>query len=247
MAEDYKKCPDVVKAFYERARLKRLRKAGILHSKEIQILDVGCSTGIFLRILKDEGFQCLSGQELSEEQAEYCRDEHRLNVTKSVSDHRPNSTDLVTAYAVLEHVPDVGEMVRDISQILRPGGNLVIDVPNTRSWYQNIARNSWLWLIPPAHLHYFTPQSLTRVLESCGLTVTSRKTLSTSTYLFIVLYHVYLLIGKAMPGTSMAASWVRRHIIWIVESVLRCVFWPFSFVAEKSLRHNQLIYVATKI
>lgn len=62
MAEDYKKCPDVVKAFYNRARLRRLRKAGLLRSKETRVLDIGCSTGIFLRILKDEGFQHLSGR-----------------------------------------------------------------------------------------------------------------------------------------------------------------------------------------
>jgi hypothetical protein len=52
---------------------------------------------------------------------------------------------------------------------LRPGGRLIIAVPNYASWQSRYARGGWFHLDVPRHLFHFTPAALARLLREAGL------------------------------------------------------------------------------
>lgn len=84
--------------------------------------------------------------------------------------------DAVTLMNVLEHLSDPEAVVREIRQdVMRPGGVLVIDVPNEFNAFQVAGQAvhglpQW-WVAPPAHLNYFNGESLTALLEGNGFAV----------------------------------------------------------------------------
>ena len=84
--------------------------------------------------------------------------------------------DAVTLMNVLEHLADPEAVVREIRQdVIRPGGVLVVDVPNEFNTFQVAGQAvhglpEW-WVAPPAHLNYFNGTTLTALLEANGFSV----------------------------------------------------------------------------
>lgn len=70
--------------------------------------------------------------------------------------------DLVTLSHVLEHLPDPGEHLQLFAAILKPGGHLLIDVPNEVELLQRGFQAM-------GHLHFFTADSLKWLLQRDGL------------------------------------------------------------------------------
>jgi len=57
------------------------------------------------------------------------------------------SFDIVFSIAVLEHVQDPGEVIREAIRVTRPGGTIVMNAPNYWSWYEAHYDMVWLpWL-----------------------------------------------------------------------------------------------------
>jgi SAM-dependent methyltransferase len=246
LAADFLEKPVNVEKFYERSRIRLLRKHGLLHSKQNRIVDLGCSTGAFLAVLKMRGYQELLGCEISESQANHCTNVFGISTTSSLSEVDSESRDLITAYAILEHSEDPRVVLQEAWRVLSPHGSIVIDVPNTRSFYQSLTRQSWPWLIPPAHLQYFTPASLRELLVQCGFRVRKEHTLSTSTYTYLLVWHVYRALHRSMPTTSLVSGRARRLLVQSIETAIRTVLFPLSLLARVTRRHNRLIYIAEK-
>jgi 2-polyprenyl-3-methyl-5-hydroxy-6-metoxy-1,4-benzoquinol methylase len=85
--------------------------------------------------------------------------------------------DALTAFDVLEHVPNPGEFLANCRRLLRDGGRLAISVPNLSSWSRRVMRKSWYFYIPDGHLHYFTPRNLTQLLVAAGFSTVTTKVL----------------------------------------------------------------------
>jgi len=245
MARDLETCPQSVVDFYERARTKRLRRDKLLESKSQQILDVGCATGTFLRTLQIQGFTHLAGLEISSEQADYAREQFGIKVFKDFSEVPDSSVDLVTMYAVLEHFSDPVAVMSEVVRVLKKDGRVVIDVPNMASLYRWMTGRSWLWLIPPAHLQYFSPRSLKRLLNDCGLRICNARSLSSTTYLFILAYHLASLTGRSMPRRSLSSGG-RRITIRVLEFSLRVMLSPLEPILRLLKIHNRLAFTAIK-
>jgi 2-polyprenyl-3-methyl-5-hydroxy-6-metoxy-1,4-benzoquinol methylase len=245
IAADYKQNPKIIRRMYVKTRIKSLKRQGLLYSKEQVTCDIGSATGCFLAVLSDFGFKNLRGCEISGTQAGYCRETFGIETVEQISDIPSHSVDLVTAYAVLEHATDPRSMLLECKRILKIGGSLVIDVPNTRSFYELVAKQNWIWLIPPAHLNYFSPASLKSLLKQTGFDVTSARALSTSTYTFLLVYHLCTWLNRPLPETALSSSWIKRALVNLIEASLRLLLWPASFIASLTMRHNQLIFTAT--
>lgn len=69
--------------------------------------------------------------------------------------------DVVTSFFSLEHIPMVAQSMRDIVDLLKPGGVFYCIVPNV---FSNIAD-----FIVVDHCNHFTPASLRRLLADAGL------------------------------------------------------------------------------
>jgi SAM-dependent methyltransferase len=81
----------------------------------------------------------------------------------------PASLDAVTAWHVLEHVPDPAVAVARAAGWLRPGGALLAGVPNLASLQSRIGGARWYHLELPSHRTHFTPQGLHALLRRHGL------------------------------------------------------------------------------
>ena len=144
------------------------------------VLDIGCGRGLLLNKLKERGWDP-HGTELSEEAAAYARDHlHLPVVTTTLEDahFEGNSYDLVILWHVLEHVPDPRGTLNEVGRILRPGGTLLVAVPNFGSLEARTCRPGWFHLDVPRHLTHFTFRSLRDALSEAGLQVSSASFLS---------------------------------------------------------------------
>jgi hypothetical protein len=78
--------------------------------------------------------------------------------------------DAIIMSQVLEHAIDPSDWVRRAADLLRPGGALVIALPNFAGLYRLLgARDPFI--CPPVHLNYFTADSMKRLVECHGLQV----------------------------------------------------------------------------
>ena len=141
------------------------------------VLDVGCGWGQALLYFKNKGLTCYGFDPAVD--AIMFAQKRGLNVQVAgmdTIDVFKRKFDVVTLINVLEHLAEPDKVLREIrSTVLNPDGCLVIDVPNEFNTFQTIANeefnlNNW-WVVPPAHLNYFTPVTLSNLLEGCGFDV----------------------------------------------------------------------------
>jgi SAM-dependent methyltransferase len=81
------------------------------------------------------------------------------------------SVDAVVVWHVLEHLDEPGPAVERMAGWLRPGGVLLVGVPNIDSLQAAIGGARWLHLDVPRHRHHFTPAGLRVLLARHGLPV----------------------------------------------------------------------------
>jgi 2-polyprenyl-3-methyl-5-hydroxy-6-metoxy-1,4-benzoquinol methylase len=145
-----------------------------------RLIDVGCGTGELLAVARDRGWNVI-GIDPVADQAEHARSERQLDVRAATLEEfgKPEHPfDAVTAFHVLEHMPEPIAFARGLSEIARPGGSLMIEVPNFDSLERKRRGPRWGHLRPLEHLVHYTPDSLRRVLESAGLEQVTTRTVT---------------------------------------------------------------------
>ena len=144
-------------------------KGDLPEDRSSPALDVGCGFGFALRALRASGFSDVRGIEISEQQAAIARRGGFevpvvSDTTEYLYGHR-QEFGLILLLDVLEHfpVPAQIDLVRAIREALRPGGSLIVTVPNANS--PLAAR--WRY-IDFTHYCSFTEHSLFFVLRNAG-------------------------------------------------------------------------------
>jgi 2-polyprenyl-3-methyl-5-hydroxy-6-metoxy-1,4-benzoquinol methylase len=135
-----------------------------------RLLDVGCSTGTFAARAQQAGFEA-SGIDASHWAIERAKArgsgaDFRSGTLESAS-FPEQSFQVVTLFDVLEHVHSPSEALVCIHRWLRPGGFLVMSVPNADSWVAKAMGKRWVLLLRE-HLWYFSPDTVARLLERSG-------------------------------------------------------------------------------
>lgn len=142
-----------------------------------KVLDVGCRSGDFLTQWPMDVQK--HGIELSTHSASIAR-RRGLNVEMGpVEDTRFASMfDVVTAYAVLEHVTQPAEVLQRLSDLVAEGGVFAIMIPSYETWKARLLERScrnWHMASPPNHLNYFSRRFLDVYLQSRGFSLARRR------------------------------------------------------------------------
>jgi 2-polyprenyl-3-methyl-5-hydroxy-6-metoxy-1,4-benzoquinol methylase len=133
------------------------------------ILDVGCSTGALLNLLKERGFPNITGLDPSPYCAETAKRLYGIRVrTGSLAapvEGEPGYNCLILA-AVLEHVRDLAGLFDYVKRWLRPEGFVVVDVPNAGEFLAG--QNAPFQEFSVEHINFFTSTSLNNLMGQHG-------------------------------------------------------------------------------
>lgn len=187
----------------------RLREIRRLRCPPGTLLDMGCGKGRFVARAAHHGWNA-QGVDSSPGQVAAARARYSVEVFEGElqqAGFADNTFDLVTAWHVLEHIPDPHALIAEVQRVLRPGGLFVCEVPNFASWQVRLGRSNWFHLDVPRHLIHFTPTALEYLLSRHNLRVVSLRTFSLEVGPFGMLQSILNRIG--LPP-NMLYRWLRR-------------------------------------
>ncbi|TMJ01392.1 MAG: class I SAM-dependent methyltransferase [Alphaproteobacteria bacterium] len=136
-----------------------------------RLLDVGCATGFFMEAAADDGFD-VRGVEFSTVAISLARPDIRARIVRgdvnTLLARETEKFDVVTAFDIIEHVQNPEQFLRDIREILKPGGVIAISSPDTDHVLRYLMRSKWPMLQPMQHTMLFSRRSIATLLERCG-------------------------------------------------------------------------------
>lgn len=141
------------------------------------VLDIGCCTGDFLLHWSDEIIRC--GVELSSKSADIARN-RGLEVKQGFVEEVEFSCkfDVVTAYAVLEHLAEPGILLNKLVELVNEAGVLVIMIPSYQTLKARILELlhiRWHMYSPPEHLSLYSREFLEQYLTAKGFLLVRRR------------------------------------------------------------------------
>ncbi len=185
------------------------------------LLDVGCGNGRYLLTMRSLGWR-VQGVELSEDGLKVCHSAD-LNVHHGdllSASLASDSFDVITARHLIEHVPAPHSFMEELARILKPGGQLIIETPNSDALGRACLGPKWFANEVPRHLILFSSTSLLALAQKYGL---KNSSLSYSTSPKIILNSVDYVIGnRGEPSNKI--SWRRklsRIYIWLAQYTKR--------------------------
>ena len=132
-----------------------------------KLLDIGAGVGVFVREAVSQGWDAL-GIDLSHVAADAAHS-IGVNVMQATIEDLPahHTFDVISMWDVIEHVDDPISLVRGAFERLRPGGWLFVETGNYQSASLAATGPDW-WLWQADHRWYFSPPSLSALLEGIG-------------------------------------------------------------------------------
>lgn len=204
-----------------------------------RVLDIGCAGGGYLLALRQLGWD-VHGVEMTPALARYAREQFGLDVRTgaaevALAEFPDGYFDVITMWHVLEHLANPSGVLAEVCRLLKPGGRLMLEVPNFHSLSRLILRTYWFPLELPRHLYHFTPQTVAAMLTKAG-------------------FHAIRLRG--VPA-AVAATW-SLQLLWnawtgsaggraiAVNPVLLCLFFPGSWLLARFHLSAHMTAEATK-
>ena len=185
-----------------------------------KLLDVGANIGLLANQAKNKGFE-VEGIEFSKAAVEYGRKTFGIKYYEQdiVSLKLKNDFyDVITMSHVLEHIVDPKKVISELHRILKPGGIMLLAMPNFASLSAKILKSKWDSVQPEEHIWHFTPNSLTKLLQNQRFIIKK-----------VVVYEPY------------------REYKWRIRSMLRFIFCgPFYFFCHIIGSGRSLIVVVQK-
>lgn len=116
-----------------------------------------------------------------------------------------NNFDVVTAWAVAEHLPRPTISAKIMASICRPGGIILLTTPEigTLLFKYSVGRTGWFY--PPEHLNLISPKAISKIFEDCGCTLVKWGRLEITPLRFVA--------GYAMGQLEAAIGFLIRTVL----------------------------------
>ena len=190
-----------------------------------RLLEVGCASGRFLDLTCNAGWEC-TGVEPSEvlcgEARRVLGDRARvIGSTLQDAGLAEGAFDVVAMFDVLEHVPEPVGFLHLVASFIKPGGMLLMNLPDLDSPQARLLGRRWPLLLPE-HLNYFNKPSLSQVARSAGL---RRVTWGRRPGAFSAGFVLYRLSQHDIPGVQWVHRWFSPIIGKLVVPVYMGELW----------------------
>jgi 2-polyprenyl-3-methyl-5-hydroxy-6-metoxy-1,4-benzoquinol methylase len=201
---------------------------------QVNFIDVGCAGGLFLLAAQAvDGYNCgapprFDVRGISIDPRERSETERSVGCPVMFPDEAATAwsgwAHVVTLMNVLEHVDDPITLLAQLKQILKPGGLVVIDVPNNSVVSaRGTLRGQWPELDIGEHINHFVPGTLDRLLTRAGFVPVER------------LLGLYGGVGESLassPGVRAAARWFGSSAV-MLATLKRVQIFPHLTIAYK--------------
>ena len=179
-SEDYISHTDTKRNLFEKAyhfvrSITLKKKLNLINSFKLQeknLLDIGCGTGDFLATAKNSNWNVV-GVEPNEDARKIANskvDDFVYNVDE-LNKFQKQSFDVITLWHVLEHLPNIENQVQHLKKLLKENGQLVIAVPNHKSYDAEYYKEFWAAYDVPRHLWHFSKESVIRLFSEFKMEV----------------------------------------------------------------------------
>ncbi len=125
--------------------------------------------------------------------------------------------DLLIASHVLEHETDPVALLRRMAEVVKPGGHIILEVPNVDCWGATVFGIRWDGWYLPFHRIHFSRISLRATAERAGLVVLAERDVSVPT----MGRTLANLLGRNYSFAFLLAGAVLQPIQWLIERLTR--------------------------
>lgn len=178
------------------------------------VLEIGCAYGFFL----DEARTCFGrvvGIDVAESAVAHARRHLRVNALSGAFLDVPfeeGSFDGICLWDTIEHLDRPDLFLRKARRLLQPDGRLFLTTGDISSLIARMRGSRWRQIHPPSHLHYFSKQSLTKLLERVGFRVMGIETAAYYHTLHNILASIDLRGGLTGRFSRMALAAIGQRI-----------------------------------
>jgi 2-polyprenyl-3-methyl-5-hydroxy-6-metoxy-1,4-benzoquinol methylase len=191
-------------------------------SPPLRVLDVGCSGGRLAELLRDRGhhvtgIDVFETPEASKRVDVFIKADLELGIPQEVG----TDFDLAIAADVVEHVRNADQLLRQMAEHLRPGGRLLLSVPNFGHWYPRLRTVLGIFdydqrgILDQTHVHFYTRRSLVKAVRKAGYELQTFRVTG-------------LPIDVLQPGSGPLKKLVARLDSWLVRA--RPTLFGYQFV-----------------
>jgi SAM-dependent methyltransferase len=223
------------------------------------VLDLGCGDGLFASVLFSAPLDVGCDTDFTELSRAKARRTHlRLLRASALALPLPNeSCRTVMANSVLEHIPDLTAVMREVHRLLRPGGRFYFTVPSSHfdrfsvgsrvldglglcrsaARYRSFYNRFW------RHYHYFSIQEWERVAAGCGFNVVESQSFD-SAFLctlndLLVVFAAPAFLSRRFTGRWVLWPKLRKRWAVRLASLLR----PLVFSSRNGKGEGGLVFL----
>jgi SAM-dependent methyltransferase len=214
--------------------------------RDLRILEIGCSGGLLLRELRQQGYEHVTGIDISPAAVERCRargikDVHVMDAQRLTFEN--GQFDALIASDVLEHLSDDVQALREWRRILTPNGSLLVFVPAfPLLWSEHDEANQ--------HYRRYRRADLRQRLHDSGFVVERSSYWIFSLFLSVLLVRLLKRLWRRKKGaverpdlfkTPALIDWMLSLLLgwenWCLERGLN---WPFGVSVMAVARNKPL-------
>lgn len=143
----------------------------ISKDEQSKILDIGCSSGVFLDTARQRGWQTL-GVELNRQEAVFAKEKGHQVFTELLADiDFAEQFDAVTMWDVFEHIKDGALYLNMIKKHLAPGGVIFIQVPSSDALAARMLQEKCNMFDGMEHVNLYCLKAMEVLVKRCGLKI----------------------------------------------------------------------------